>query len=417
MRKLIFVIVPALLLVFLLLGGCIKLGPGAGVGQAPVQTANESSQQISGGEPKPAAAGGWNRNFGGPKDDEGVWVGETEDGNYLVVGSSNSYTEYYDVLLLKVDTEGREVWHKNIGDKYNENAFSAARTRDGGYVITGTTDSYDPEWGSSDAYLLKTDAEGNEVWHRNFVYDKGTQEMGNSVIETKDGGYLIVGTVNTYDGDKWTEIMAIKTDSGGNQEWSETYGGPLYDQGYSVVEAEDGYVIAAMLGTKDRAYDIYVMKISDNGALIWAKNYGTEQYDEAYSIAKAYDGGYVVAGRINNFEPFVMKIDAEGNEVWTKKYTGEGMGMFSHIEKTGDGNYTLVGSVRSVSDVYLLKINASGDVKLSATYGMVATDDDDYGKWVAETSDGGLIAAGTTESKGNPDIYVIRVPGENSENI
>ncbi len=293
--------------------------------------------------------------------------------------------------------------------------MSAVRAPDGGYVIVGSTNSYDPEWGSDDAYMLKVDKDGKELWHTAFVYDKGTQEAGKSVINTKDGGYLVVGFVNTYDNDRKTDILVIKTDSNGNQEWAYTYGGGMHDQGYSAVETEDGYIIAGMIGTPERQYDIYLMKISGSGNVVWAKNYGTGEYDEAYSIAEAYDGGYVVAGRINNGEPFVMKISDDGAELWTKKYASEGFGMFNYITRTSDGNYTVVGTVAKgslLNEVYLLKINATGDVKWSATYGMTGAVDDDYGNRVAETSDGGLIAVGTTESKGSPDVYVIKVPAE-----
>lgn len=416
MKNFFLVFAVAVILCSFLLAGCVKLGQEQQ--GLPGQAANESKPQAGGqtsGQAGPAAEiGGWDKNFGGPKDDQGVWITEAADSSYLVVGYSNSYTEYYDIYLLKIEPDGNEAWHKTIGDKYNEIAFSAIMARDGSIVIAGTSNSYDPEWASGDAYLLKLDQNGNEIWHRNFAQVPGTEETANSVIETKDGSYLVLGTVNTYDSDRWTDVLAIKTDSNGNAEWLNTYGGEKYDQGYSAIETEDGYVIAGMRGVEDRQYDIYVIKIGREGNLIWEKTYGTNEYDEAFSITEAYDGGYLIAGRINNGEPFVMKLSTDGEEVWTKKYPAGGFAAFKHITKTSDGNYTLAGVFVNGSlldEVYLLKINASGDIKWSQTHGMISAIGRDYGEHVAEASDGGLLAVGTTESKGSPDVYVIRVYG------
>ncbi len=418
MKNFFLVFAVAVMLCSFLLAGCVK--PGTGQQGLPGQAGNESRPEAggqAGGQAGPAEeTGGWDKNFGGPKDDNGVWITETADGNYLVVGHSNSYTEYYDIYLLKVSPDGNEIWHKTAGDKYNEVAFSAVMTRDGSIVIAGTSNSYDPEWASGDAYLLKLDQNGNEIWHRNFAQEPGTEETANSVIETKDGGYLVLGTVNTYDSDRWTDVLAIKTDSNGNAEWANTYGGGEYDQGYSAIETEDGYVIAGMRGVEGRQYDIYALKLDKSGKLLWEKTYGTDEYDEAYSITEAYGGGYLIAGRINNGEPFVMKLSTDGEEVWTKTYPAGGFAAFKHITKTGDGNYTLAGVFVEGSlldQVYLLKINASGDMQWSQTRGMTGAIGRDYGEYVAEASDGGLLAVGTTESKGSPDVYVIRIVGEN----
>ncbi len=98
MKKEYFVFVVAVLLAFFLLGGCIKLGPEPE--KPPDGAANESEPQVGGEEQEPVPAAGWGRNFGGQKDEQGVWITETEDGGYLAVGYSNSYDEYYDVYLL-----------------------------------------------------------------------------------------------------------------------------------------------------------------------------------------------------------------------------------------------------------------------------------------------------------------------------
>jgi hypothetical protein len=115
--------------------------------------------------PQNEALGGWNRTFGGSGSDYGASVQQTSDGGYIIAGSSAG-TSSSNVCLVKTDTDGNSLWDKTFGGPGNDYGASVQQTSDGGYIIAGSTDSYGA--GSSDIWLVKTDADGNSLWDKTF---------------------------------------------------------------------------------------------------------------------------------------------------------------------------------------------------------------------------------------------------------
>ena len=135
---------------------------------------------------------------------------------------------------------GQEVeWRQTYGEIGSDSGRSVQQTSDGGYIVTGTTVSYGN--GYSDLWLIKTDSGGNEEWSQ--TYGGSSDDSGYSVQQTTDGGYIVTGFTYSFgNGDK--DLWLIKTDSGGNEEWSQTYGGSSDDSGYSVQQTSDGgYIV------------------------------------------------------------------------------------------------------------------------------------------------------------------------------
>ncbi|MBW2163825.1 MAG: hypothetical protein JRF43_05135, partial [Deltaproteobacteria bacterium] len=221
-------------------------------------------------------------------------VQQTDDGGYIVAGTTWILGGMYsNVLLIKTDAEGNEVWRKSFRSGDINRGHSLQRTIDGGYIIAGTTWLHGQKL--SDVYLIKTDAKGNEVWSKTF--GGSGRDYGYSVQKSSDGGYVVAGQTDSFGAGK-DDIYLIKTDAEGNEVWSKTFGGSGRDFGRSVRQTADGgYIIAGTTYPRGASYsDICLIKTDNDGNKTWYKVFGGKYRDQGYSVRQIIDGGYVVVG-------------------------------------------------------------------------------------------------------------------------
>jgi len=256
---------------------------------------------------------GWT--YGGSGVDRGSSVQQTSDGGYIIAGRTYSFgAGMEDVYLIKTDANGNEVWYKTYGENEWAGGYSVQQTSDGGYIIAGWTWSFGAD---DDAYLIKTDANGNTVWTKTF--GGSDQDVGYSVQQTSDGGYIIAGWTDSF-GAGMLDVYLIKTDANGNTVWTKTFGGSEWEEGNSVQQTSDGgYIIAGYTESFGAGEsDVYLIKTNANGDTIWTKTYGGTNDDEGYSVQQTSDGGYIIASGTNSFgagesDVYLIKTDANGN--------------------------------------------------------------------------------------------------------
>ncbi len=241
----------------------------------------------------------WQNIYGGLDDDAAYSVQQTADGGYIIAGESDSYGKSgsTNAYLVKTDSKGNEQWSQTFGGLDSDAAHSVQQTTDGGYIIAGYSYSYGKS-GSGDAYLVKTDSEGNEQWSQTF--GGLDSDYFFSVRQTTDGGYIIAGHSYSYGKSGSTDAYLVKTDSEGNEQWSQTFGGLDSDYFFSVRQTTDGgYIIAGESDSygKSGSTDAYLVKTDSEGNEQWSQNFGGLDDDGAASVQQTAHGRYRLGRR------------------------------------------------------------------------------------------------------------------------
>ena len=304
-------------------------------------------------------------------------------------------------------------WEMTYGGLNHEEGQSVKQTNDGGYIIVGITDASSP---SRDVWLLKTNELGDTLWTK--TYGGNGYDLAFSVQQTTDSGYIICGWTESYSSGNHEDIWLVKTDYNGDTLWTNTYGGIYEDWGLEVQESmEGGYII---VGTSmDNTNNVLLIKVNEFGNEQWTKSYDGGNSDYGYSVKQTTDGGYIITGITYPFgaikpDVWLIKTDNIGDTLWTKTFGDSGADIGLCVQQTIDGGYILTGCTYSYGngdfDVWLIKTDNIGNQQWSKTYGGLNSD---KGYEVQQTIDGGFIITGYTESFGNgqlfnSDVWLIR---------
>ena len=309
----------------------------------------------------------WTKTYGGTRPDYPNCILQTNDGNYFVVGYSQSFGGGdQDVYLIKIDPSGNTLWTKTYGGYGNEDGKEIVATADGNYVIVGASNSQN--FANNDMMLTKIDPAGNVIWMK--YYGGPAYESARSVKLCLDGGFIMAGkTASTYS--SVATMFLVKTDASGDTSWTRKYGGPNSYEGKSILANSDGtYTLCLDDSSGATDSDVRIMKIDGTGSVIWNNKYGGADKDISKMIQPTTDGGYIVASVSRSFgwinpDMWILKLDALGNTTWTRHYGGPGHEHCYGVRQTADGGYIAIGHTKSYTpntEIMMVKLDAQGNV-------------------------------------------------------
>jgi hypothetical protein len=242
----------------------------------------------------------WDKMFGPGKTEWGNLVRQTTDSGYIVCGTTATYRAGNEnIWLIKTDADGNKLWDKTFGGEDTYQGRSVQQTTDGGYIVCGGIISCYPVPCTSKILLIKTDGDGNKLWDKTF--GGGKDDYGFSVQQTGDDGYIVCGSTRSRRaGDE--AVWLIKTDGDGNKLWDKTFGGKANQIGDSVQQTKDGgYIICGTTiycwsGTEFCWRKLLLIKTDAAGSKLWDKIFEGKDGGTGYSVQQTTDGGYVVCG-------------------------------------------------------------------------------------------------------------------------
>lgn len=328
-------------------------------------------------------------------------------------------------------------WQRAYGGTNNEYFGNIQPTRDGGYILIGTTQSKDGDLASnrggvSDVWVTKLNASGAISWQKTF--GGSLADLGYYIEQTIDTGYILIGSTQSSDGDVTFNHMdttnhidydawVVKLTDSGKISWQVSYGGTQYESGVMIHQTLDtGYIFLAEATSSDGDVkqnhgggDIWVVKINQKGFITWQQVYGGSGSDIGYAIRETKDSGYIVGGLtysnngdITNYygngDEWVLKLTPKGKIQWQQTFGTNKLDYASDIIQTADSGYLSIGSTslkdpansaHDSTDMLVIKMDTAGAITWQKRFGGTGMDN---GNSVTQIADGTYLAAGITSS-------------------
>jgi hypothetical protein len=427
------------------------------------------------------------KTIGGSNNDFPYSILETTDGGYIAAGYSKSNISgdktqncsgLFDYWVVKGSATGTILWQKTIGGSGGDTCIVIKQTNDGGYILGGTSnspisgDKTENSKGVEDYWIVKLNTQGDIEWDKTIG--------GNSVDDllsidlTTDGGYILGGRSNSpISGDKTQNFRTDLTISNGSHEdfwivkinstgivlWDKTIGGDSSESPAYIKQTVDGGYIVGGTSVSSNSYeksensrggsDYWILKLDEFGSILWQKTIGGSQTDNFASLQQTIDGGYIIGGssyssisgektedllstNILDSDIWILKLDALGNIVWQNTIGGVTSDSLSDLKQTVDGGYIIGGysnssisydkseNSKGFNDFWLVKLNSLGVVQWDKTIGG-SSGDGLYS--LQQTNDQGFLLVGISTSsisgdknencRGIGDFWVVKLNPEN----
>lgn len=328
----------------------------------------------------------WNRTYGGEVFDSAESVAEYPKGGLVIAGVRNTNSgKLQEALLIRTDSAGNTLWEKTFGGSGQDEARSVVVTRQDEIVFTGS--SFSPGLTIDDFWVVKIDAEGNELWNRK-VAGKGI-ERGMAIALTPENGFLVGEAVAA---DTW-EIHLVNLDNDGTVLWDKTFTGinPEIQSGCWILSRlTDGSLILSGTG---EGWGIWALKMTADGTETGRQLFGMKTPDVSPAPETTWRQPYIQSG-------WLVRTDSLGRELWNTSFGDNRMQEPSSLQPVDSGGYVVAGSAVNDgyhSDAWLTFFDDQGQKT-----GRVVVGSDGLAEIhaVHELPDGGFILTGKRDTSG-----------------
>jgi hypothetical protein len=391
----------------------------------------------------------WNRTYGGEVFDSAESVAEYPKGGLVIAGVRNTNSgNLQEALLIRTDSAGNALWEKTYGGSGTDEARSVVVTRQDEIVFTGS--SFSPGLTVDDFWVVKTDAEGNEIWNRK-VAGKGI-ECGMAIALAPDNGFLVAETVAA---DTW-KIRLVNLDSDSNRVWEQEYSGIIPESqvlsgGYTLSVGTDGKVFLSGPGMTQGVWSVettangtetrrqmvgmmtqeisptpqttwretyvtsgWLIRTDPQGRELWNTTFGDTRTQDPFSIRET-SGGYVVAGSAisdgMHSDAWLVFFDNQGQKTGRSVIGSDGLAEIHSMQSLPDGGFILVGKHDTSgwvsTKMWLVRTDKTGSKQWEKDIPDLLTGD---GAYVSRTPDGGYVVSGSFQSKEHrsPDAIIVK---------
>ena len=360
----------------------------------------------------PAGTIQWQKVLGGKDRDEGFSTQQTTDDGYILIGSTDSSNTgdvgsnhgKSDIWVVKLNPAGDIEWQRVLGGAGFETGRSIGQTTDGGYILIGSTDSSStgdvgPNHGGSDIWVVKLNPGGGIQWQQ--VLGGADYDAGRSIDQTTDGGYILAGNTESSDTGNvgpnhgGSDIWVVKLNTAGDIQWQQVLGGSDREESFSIHRTSDAGSILTGTTDSDNSGDVgpthggtdaWVVKLNPAGAIQWQRTLGGNGFETGRSIEQTSDEGSILTGSTDSDNTgnvgsnpggsavWVVRLNPAGDIQWEKVRGGNGFEAGRSIAQTSDDGYILAGITDSddTGDVgpnhdgsvlWVVKLNPGGEIQ------------------------------------------------------
>jgi hypothetical protein len=333
---------------------------------------------------------------------------ELDDGGFLVAGYDYLDPDddrEWDALVMRILPDGQEIWRHSSDRSGSEYAWVVRETQAGQFVVVGAWES---ENGDMDGYMQGFDADGNDLWLK--TYGGEEDEIFWAAEQALDGGFFLVGQTAS-EGAGGLDFYIVRTDADGNELWSKAYGTSVTDRAFGIgITPDGGALISGFTGANHDTMDFLILRINEDGRELWRRTIAGDRFDVAHDVLTLDDGGFVISGYTSSFSPgdqdgFIMRLTESGRMLWLKTYDRDnGDDRILHVAQLDDDGFALIGF--TYGDVLVWRVDTNGELIWSYRDlgGRL-----DAGKDIIVTRDGSIVAVGGNRSENPPldDILLL----------